>query len=73
VQYQIERLQIPVIPFDAEHARIVASLWVATRVAGLSLGDRACLALGILLKVPVLTTDRHWARADVGVIVEMIR
>lgn len=73
VSFQIERLRIPVIPFDAAQAKIVASLWKATRVAGLSLGDRACMALGILSNMPVLTTDRLWEKADVGVVVEVIR
>jgi ribonuclease VapC len=68
VTFQIERLRIAVIPFDAEQAKIVASLWKATRVAGLSLGDRACLALGLKQGVPVLTADQQWAKADVGVI-----
>jgi ribonuclease VapC len=73
VSYQIERLRIPVFPFHAEPAKLVASLWKATRPAGLSLGDRACLALGLPQGLPVLATDRNWAKADVGVKVEMIR
>ena len=73
VAYQIERLRIQVIPFESEQARIVASLWHATRAAGLSLGDRACLALGIRNQWPVMTTDRAWAKADVGANVEVIR
>jgi ribonuclease VapC len=71
--YQIERLHIPLISFDGEQAKLVASLWQATRVAGLSLGDRACLALGLQQGLPVLTADHQWAKADVGVKVEMIR
>lgn len=43
--------------------------------AGLSLGDRFCLALGRRLRAPVLTADRQWALIadDVGVKVELIR
>lgn len=73
VAFQIERLQIPVIAFDAEQAKILASLWKATRVAGLSLADRACLGLGLKRQLPVLTTDRDWLKVDVGVKVELIR
>src|SRR5262245_17526757 len=73
VCYQIERLSVPVIPFDAEQATIVASLWKATRVAGLSLGDRACLALGLKTRLPVLTADQEWSGLDVGVKVRRIR
>ena len=73
VSYQIERLRIPVIPFDAEQAKLVASLWKTTRVAGLSLGDRACLSLGLKTGLPVLTTERAWAKLEVGVSVGLIR
>jgi ribonuclease VapC len=73
VAYQIERLQIPVIPFDAEQAKVLASLWKASRAAGLSLADRACLGLGMQRQLPVMTTDRQWLKADVGAKVELIR
>lgn len=47
----------------------------ATRPAGLSLGDRACLALARRLRVPALTAERRWAGvADAaGVEVRLIR
>jgi ribonuclease VapC len=73
VGYQIERLHIPVIPFDAEQAKLVASLWKATRVMGLSLGARACLALGLKAGLTVLTTEGAWAKVNVGVDVGVIR
>jgi PIN domain nuclease of toxin-antitoxin system len=71
--YQLDRLQIPVIPFDAEQAKILASLVTITRPLGLSLADRACLALGLSRRLPVLTTDRNWEKVDVGVKVRLIR
>jgi ribonuclease VapC len=73
VTYQVERLHVPVIPFDASEAKIVASLWQPTRSASLSLGDRACLALGLRLGVPVLTTERAWATLKIEVDVGVIR
>ena len=73
VAYQIERLQIPIIPFDAEQARIVGSLWKATRPVGMSLGDRACLSLALSRNVPALTVEREWETVDVGVQVILIR
>ena len=45
----------------------------ATRGQGLSLGDRACLALAHRLGATALTTDRAWSRVDVGVAIEVIR
>jgi len=73
VAYQIDRLRIPVIPFDADQARIVASPWQATRATGLSLGDRACLALALKTGLPALTTDQVWGKVKVGVSVGVIR
>jgi PIN domain nuclease of toxin-antitoxin system len=44
-----------------------------TKSIGLSFGDRACLALGIILNQPVLTTDRLWVSINVGVEVRLLR
>ncbi|MGH2954346.1 MAG: type II toxin-antitoxin system VapC family toxin [Solirubrobacterales bacterium] len=44
-----------------------------TRELGLSLADRACLALAMRLGVPALTADRTWAEADVDVEIRLIR
>lgn len=70
---QIRRLQLRVVPFDADQAQVVASLWKQTRSAGLSLGDRACLALALTLGVPAVTAEREWKRCDVGVRLILIR
>jgi ribonuclease VapC len=69
----LTRLSLEIVGFDTEQAYIAASFRPVTRSLGLSLGDRACLALGFLKKLPVLTADRDWAKADVGVTVEIIR
>lgn len=70
------RTSLPtVIPADTDLAIAAALLRPATRVAGLSLGDRFCLALGKRLGCPVLTADRAWAHVaqDIGVDVRLIR
>ncbi len=54
-------------------AASAASLRAPTRHAGLSLGDRACLALGRTLGVPVLTADRSWVGLRTGVKIVCIR
>lgn len=64
---------LSVHPLDEAAARRIARLRASTRAAGLSLGDRACLALGKALGLPVLTADRAWARLKLGVTVRMIR
>ena len=60
-------------PFKAEQAKIAGSLVARTRSIGLSLGDRACLALGLALKAPVYTTDRAWKSLKLGVRIHVIR
>jgi len=44
-----------------------------TRLHGLSLGDRACLAFGIQTGLPVLTGDRTWKELGLPVEIELIR
>jgi PIN domain nuclease of toxin-antitoxin system len=49
-----------VVPFDEDAARRTAELREATRGRGLSLADRACLALAQALGLPAWTADREW-------------
>jgi ribonuclease VapC len=62
-----------IAPFDADLAQATAKLRPLTRSSGLSLGDRACLALGIQTQLPVLTSDQVWSRLTIGVVVQLIR
>lgn len=62
-----------IVPAHEELALEIARLRPSTRAAGLSLGDRACLALGRLKGLPVLTADRSWAGLSVGVKVTVVR
>ena len=62
-----------VAPFTAGQAKIAGSLVKQTRALGLSLGDRACLALGMALKAPIYTADRTWKNLNVGVRIHVIR
>lgn len=69
----LERLGARIVPFEATDVVPVAHIRAATRAVGLSLGDRACLALARRLGVPALTADRQWRDIQVGVEVRMIR
>jgi ribonuclease VapC len=69
----ISTMDLRVVPFDGPQARIAARLRSITRHAGLSLGDRACLALGARLGYSVVTADQVWASLDVGVEIVLIR
>jgi ribonuclease VapC len=68
-------LQIDVHAHDWAAVLAAAFLRPATRRAGLSLGDRACLALAVAFGVPAVTADRSWKRVAeaVGVRVMPIR
>jgi ribonuclease VapC len=61
------------MPFTVEQAEIAGSLVAQTRPLGLSMGDRACLALGIALNAPIYTADRSWKGLKLGVRIHVIR
>lgn len=62
-----------VAPFTAEHAKTAGSLIAETRSLGLSLGDRACLALALALQAPVYTADKSWKKLKLGIRIHIIR
>jgi len=59
--------------FTSEHAKIAGNLVAQTSPLGLSLGDRACLALAIALRVPVYTADRAWKNLKLGIRIHVVR
>ena len=69
----VEALGLEIVPFTAEDAEQAANLWPATRRGGLSLGDRACLALARRLGLPAFTADRSWLDVDLGLEIRSIR
>ena len=66
-------LGVTLTPLDPDRAMVMGRLRPKTRGHGLSLGDRACLALALSSGVPALTADRAWAELDIGVEIEVIR
>lgn len=62
-----------IVPFSPDQARVAGNLAVETRPLGLSLGDRACLALAIERKVGIYTADQSWKKLEIGVRVSVIR
>ena len=69
----VAELRLDVVDFDATQARVASYLRPQTRRARLSLGERACLALGLRLGGSVATADRAWATVSLGVQVVLIR
>ena len=64
---------IAIEPITDDDCIAIARLRPATRAQGLSLADRACLALAERLGAPALTADGEWAKADVEAEVRPIR
>ena len=63
-----------IVPFDSAQANITGQLREKSKAKGLSLGDRACLALGQMMQLPVYTADRIWSQVKIeGVEVRLIR
>lgn len=73
VRTTFDDLALEIIPFDAEAALLSGLMRAATRHKGLSLGDRACLALARISGEPVLTADKAWSGLDLGVEIRMVR
>jgi ribonuclease VapC len=66
-------LDLEIREFDEVAAHACAALRRSTSRQGLSIGDRACLALARTRGLPVLTADKAWKKLDIGVEVEVIR
>lgn len=69
----VEAIGVTIVPFEPGDAEAAAGIWAAAPGAGLSLGDRACLALARDRGAVALTTDRAWATLALDVAVEVVR
>ena len=73
MQSEFEVLGVKIIPFSAQQADLAAQRCQKTKFLGLSLGDRACLALAIDQKAIALTADKVWTQLQIGIEVQLIR
>ena len=73
VMRHLMAMPIEIVIFGSRDAALAASLVPATRRLGLSLGDRACLALAVTRNIAAITADRTWLRLNVGIAIESIR
>ena len=71
--WHIAEVRCPSVPFDEELARIAGGLVQVTRQYGLSLGDRACLALALQRKADIYTADAVWKNLGLNIEVNLIR
>jgi ribonuclease VapC len=69
----LQILGLEIIPFDEEQSFRAGSMVNETKKYGLSLGDRACLALALLRGYPVLTSDKAWQDLNIGIDIRVIR
>lgn len=66
-------LELQLVDHDEAQAFVTGELRTVSKAFGLSLGDRACLALGIIKQLPVLTADHVWLKVPVQTEVRVIR
>jgi PIN domain nuclease of toxin-antitoxin system len=70
---RLRETSIEWVSFSDALALTTAQLLPVTRAQGLSLGDRACLALASSRGIPAMTADRLWAQLGLGIQIELIR
>lgn len=69
----LEPFMVSLVDFNAAMAVRAGEMSAYTRSAGLSLGDRACLALAAEVDAVAWTTDRAWKKAKLDVMIKLIR
>ncbi len=69
----VDSLNVEIVPLTRQQAELAGILRLTTRHLGLSLGDRACLALARTLGGKVITADHPWQSLDLGIDIECIR
>lgn len=58
--------------FEEDEAKICAELYSVGKSLGLSLGDRACLGLGLKLGLPILTADKTWSKLNLEIDIRIL-
>jgi ribonuclease VapC len=71
LEHDLEALGVEFRDFDLLLARPTAQAW--SPGAGLSLGDRACLALADQVAGTAVTTDARWVAAGLDVDIRVLR
>jgi PIN domain nuclease of toxin-antitoxin system len=73
IRAALPRYGLQIAAFDERLAEAAGALRLKTKAHGLSLGDRACLALGQHFALPVLTADKAWKALDLAIEVQLLR
>lgn len=73
IQNTIYSLIEQILPFDDKLAFLSSSIIDKTKTFGLSLGDRACIALGLTTGYLIYTADKAWAELKLECTIKLIR
>ena len=73
IRETLYELDLEIIDYNEHQAFLTGELRTVSKAFGLSWGDRACLALSIIKKLPILTADRVWSNVPVQTQVQVIR
>jgi len=69
----MKSLPVRKLPFDLQLALGAGTMWLRSKGLGLSLGDRACLALAESSGLPAMTADKRWAKFRSTIEIRLIR
>jgi ribonuclease VapC len=73
VKIVMENLELQIEPLDDQQAWQAGMLRVSTREFGLSLGDRACLALAHIKNLSIITADKQWDKLKTDIKIIQLR
>jgi PIN domain nuclease of toxin-antitoxin system len=73
VETELHAAGITVVPFDERQALETARLRPLTKERGLSLADRACLALAAVSGRVAITSDQEWTKVTVPIEIKLFR
>ena len=71
--HMVSELGLEVVAFDSDCAYRAGMMRPQIADQGLSLGDRACICLGVMLGLPVVTADRRWRECNLPIDLRLIR
>jgi ribonuclease VapC len=73
IHESLDSLGLEIVDFDSELAYLAGLLRPLTKRAGLSLGDRSCIALAQNRNLPAFTTDQQWANLSLSIKIQVLR
>ncbi len=73
VAEKMRSLGLRILPFELIESELAGAIYMITKESGLSLADRACLAVATKFDAPVYTTDRQWLNVDLDLDIKLIR